>query len=118
MRTAVARGGAQVRDRRGPAEASRGRVEEQVRLRVQAHLHRVSDHAAGHEFPESDRAADRGELGPAMTTGHAGAVNLFVLLEPPHRDGSVRRAMRVRLSLDQRLPIRIEDGYGVIPWRT
>src|SRR2546428_3895591 len=112
MRASIARGCAQVRDRRGPAEASRGRVEVQVRLRVQADLHRVSDQAAGHEFPESDRAADRGELGPAMATGHAGAVDLFILLEPPHRHGPVRRAMRVRLSLDQRLPIRIEDGYG------
>src|SRR5213593_2740990 len=109
MRAAVARGCAEVRDRRGPAEASRGRVEVQVRTRVQAHLHRMSDQAAGHEFPESDRAANRGKLGPAMATGHASSVDLFGLLEPPHRDGSVRRAMRVWLSLDQRLPICIED---------
>src|SRR5439155_2967439 len=83
-------------------------------LTVQVHLHRVPDHAARHQFPESDRAANRGELGPAMTTGEAGAVDLLGLLEPPHRDGSVRRAMGVWLPLDQRLAIRIEDGYGVI----
>src|SRR5437867_9617260 len=53
-----------------------------------------------------------------MATGDAGAVDLFVLLEPPHRDGSVRRAMRVWLSLDQRLPICIEDGHRVIRRRT
>src|SRR5437667_7074800 len=49
-----------------------------------------------------------------MATGEAGAVDLLGLLEPPHRDGSVRRAMRVRLPLNQGLAIRIEDGHRVI----
>src|SRR5438445_10365140 len=114
MRASIACGCAEVCDRRGPPEASRGCVEEQVRLSIQAHLHRVPDHAPGHELSESDRAADRGKLGSAMATGNAGAIDLFVLLEPPHPDGSVRGAMSVRLSLDQRLPIRIEDGHRVI----
>src|SRR3989442_887158 len=113
-RPSGARGPAELGDCGGPAEASLGRVEERVRRGVQVPLQRGPDHAPRQESPESDRAANRGELGPAVAAGDAGAVELLGLLEPPHRDGAVRRAVRVRLPLDQRLAIRIEDGYRVI----
>src|SRR5439155_3140845 len=76
IRAAVAGGRTEVRGLRGPAEALVGGVEVQVCEAIEAYLHRVSDDTAGHELPESDRAADRRELRPAMAAVGPAAVEV------------------------------------------